>query len=252
MSAIDTRKRINNADVLKLQCMEECKSYDGHESPEGCELLSPVSIRNEFIQGYDQFVKGWMAKDLGQLLAMKMAFTSLAVEKYRSTDPLALQPEIVKVMNSETIEDFTTGMKKILPDLERSHGQMFQHVLGEACKRSSIACQYHEVTIEKSDQMIRIIAKNKHQQIIISEISMEPASKDFMIRTETIGLKGNQCEKILDRFEEALREYGITSSCKARSLKSQNPTQKNNFSKISNDLKRRFLRLKQHNHQQTI
>jgi len=252
MSAIDTRKRINKVDVIKLQCFDECKSYDDNECTMGDELLSPITIRTEFVESYYKLVNELIAKETDQLQAMKLAFTTLAIQKYRTADILTLKSEIAKTMNSDTIEEFSNGMKIILPEMEQSHGLLFEKVLGEACEKAAMACNYTETTFEKNDEMTRIIAKNKYQQIIISEISMDPSSKDFIIRTETIGLKGNQCEKILDRFDGVLRGYGITNSCKSRILKQQNPSINSSFSIMSNNLKKRFLRAKHKNHQQQV
>lgn len=247
MSAIETQKRLNKVDILKLQCFDDCQVYTETEVFAKSELISPLNIRAEFIQGFDPFVKELKSKEMDQLSALKIAFTKFAVDKYQTTNSQLLKPEIDKVMNFAKIDDFISGMQTLLPELEKSHARLFQNLLGEACKKSAISCNYKTVTVEKDKEMIRVVAKNKNQQILISEIFINPESRDISIRTETIGLKGNHCNNILDRFERELSKYGITSSYKSRTLKPQNQNRVSSLSIIRGELKRKLLRLKQMN-----
>lgn len=250
MSAIDTRTRITKVDVLKLQCFDDVQLYADTDVDKAQETSSPVDLRNEFIRDYKKCVSEMQSNDVETLTAMKMAFRSLGVQKYQSLDTSILKPSIDTIMHTDSIEAFNDGIRQIMPEMEKAHSQAFQHMLGEACKQSSAVCDYKQVDVEKLDNMVRVIAKDKHQHALVSEIIMDPQTTDFMIRTESIGLKGKECEKILDQFDKAMKEFGISELKKTRFTKPQEQPLSNLISGVTNELKKRLLMLKRSNNQQ--
>lgn len=145
--------------------------------------------------------------------ALKTALVqSLASSSITLSDEQPLLATIDKMLNSNNVLDIKKHIMDAVMIVEEGNNRVFANSLLATHKNSSIKAGFSKIQTLQDGNTLRLIAENDKQQLLISEITVDTNSAAVHAETETIGFEGKECEKVMEKFDEALKEAGIIAT----------------------------------------
>lgn len=137
----------------------------------------------------------------------------VAANAYVTAEPQTLQNAWKPLQNANSIESAKTALTSFMEQLETSHQGVVVEQLVVACTRAALKVGFEPVqsTTTIVNGTVRLIASDQTGRSLVTEIATNPDAA-IPMATEIIGSSDSSCETILDAFEAALAEEGVTTA----------------------------------------
>lgn len=174
-------------------------------------VVSSAEVR-ETIQSSFPATASKLETVIGKENAMKVAFV-----KAISESPVAVKNEnkilevVEKLINSNDEKEIKAQIITGIQVIEKENNRVFAETLLSAHKNASIAAGFTNIRTSNEGNVIRLIAENENNQLLVSEISVDSKNASVNTETETIGFEGAACEKAIEQFEKSLKEAGVVA-----------------------------------------
>lgn len=193
--------------------IEAQKYWGKHRQPlkaeESLLLCSAPRLKQNFQLQFQQHYQACLEQTILPLEANKVAFTLSC-----QTLPTCSIPEIGFLENSQTILNaqnttiLQSNMSNLLDNVSQQQNIILGNTLTLAANNASKAIGFTDITEQKTEDMVRVIAKNDKRQVVVTEIKKNPDG-EFYIEAETLNIYDNSCHELLEQYDEALRKQGL-------------------------------------------
>ncbi len=131
-------------------------------------------------------------------------------------DPALLQAPIQAVASATTETAVLEATHRLLTTAATAHCQVMADALVLACRHASIDAGFPSVETSLSvDGRIRVIASDDAGRALVTEIH-NPPNHQLSLETEVVGVTDGSCVAILDKFDRALMDQGVSSTASER------------------------------------
>ncbi|MFW6264463.1 MAG: hypothetical protein ACOC3E_02985 [Cyanobacteriota bacterium] len=137
----------------------------------------------------------------------------VAANAYVTANPQTLEAAWKPLQNATSLETAKTALDNFVQQLETTHQQVVVQNLVLACTQAAMKVGFTplESTTTVVKGTVRLIANDDTGRSLVTEIATE-SDRPIPLATEIIGSSDESCEAILDAFEAALAEQGVTAS----------------------------------------
>lgn len=135
----------------------------------------------------------------------------LAADMYMSANSQTIQQNWTHLKSATSLESTKVALGNLIEQLELNHHQVVVDHLVLACQNAAykVGFQPLESSATAVNGTVRLIASDDTGRSLVTEIATHP-NHPVQMATEIIGSSDRTCEDILDKFETALQEEGVT------------------------------------------
>lgn len=172
-------------------------------------VQSPNKIRRQFAEEFNANLKKTDAKKSSALETKKeILINTIAKLPYNICNKDIILKKTTEILKSSE-KELKKNVTNLVSELQTQHTKIFVNELSDAVKNASCDVGFKNITVKVKNSTPVILAVNETGQAIISEIRIDDNTKLINLVSETTGIQDNSCDKIMQNFDVALKNYGI-------------------------------------------
>ncbi len=135
----------------------------------------------------------------------------VAANIYITANPQTIEQNWTPLKSATSLESAKVALGNFIEQLEVNHHQVIVDNLVIASQNAALKVGFKPLASSATvvNGTVRLIASDDTGRSLVTEIATNPDSP-VQMATEIIGSSDRTCEEILDKFETALKEEGVT------------------------------------------
>ena len=172
-------------------------------------IKSPVALRNQVHSEFRAAVKE-LTKVHGEAKAQQVAALQVIHNlNYRVENTAPIVASIKEIVTASSAKSVQKAFVKTLETLEKEHTRVYVSSVANAIQKVAANVGFANMRVTYETGKIAVTAMNGNGQALLTEIHTDPKTTAVNLVVETIGIKNNSCNDILNAYDQELEAAGL-------------------------------------------